>query len=49
VRHQWWEADPIFAFIELLESVGLATHVVRPRAERIKKSTSHVPGADPQS
>jgi stearoyl-CoA desaturase (delta-9 desaturase) len=35
-RHKWWEFDLIFAFIEVLEKFGLATNVVRPRAERRK-------------
>ncbi len=33
-RHRWWEFDLIFIVVEVLEKVGLVTHVVRPRAER---------------
>jgi len=35
-RHKWWEFDLIFIVVEVLEKVGLVTHVVRPRAERRK-------------
>jgi fatty-acid desaturase len=33
-RHRWWEFDLIFVFIELLERIGLAKSVVRPRFQR---------------
>jgi stearoyl-CoA desaturase (delta-9 desaturase) len=29
--HQWWEFDPIYMFIRMLELCGLATEVIRPR------------------
>jgi fatty-acid desaturase len=34
--HKWWEYDMTYACIRLLEAVGLATDVVRPRAWRFK-------------
>src|SRR4029078_5006589 len=33
--HKWWEYDMTYAVIRLLEAVGLATDVVRPRVWRI--------------
>jgi stearoyl-CoA desaturase (delta-9 desaturase) len=33
-RHRWWEIDLTFGHIWLLERLGLATAVIRPRAER---------------
>jgi len=36
-RHRWWEFDLIFILVEVLEKVGLVTHVVRPRMERKSK------------
>jgi stearoyl-CoA desaturase (delta-9 desaturase) len=32
--HKWWEYDMTYAFICLMEAVGLAKDVVRPRAWR---------------
>jgi fatty-acid desaturase len=32
--HRWWEFDLIYLFIRLLERLGLATRVVRPRHQR---------------
>jgi fatty-acid desaturase len=32
--HRWWEIDLMYAIIRGLEIVGLATNVVRPRAQR---------------
>lgn len=32
--HRWFEFDLIFAFIQLLERLGLASHVVLPRCRR---------------
>ena len=29
--HQWWELDPMYAIIRMLEICGLATNVIRPR------------------
>ncbi|MBI3836934.1 MAG: fatty acid desaturase [Planctomycetia bacterium] len=29
--HHWWEIDPIYGFIRVLEFVGLASDVIRPR------------------
>ena len=29
--HRWWELDPIYGIIRLLEICGLATNVIRPR------------------
>lgn len=34
VQHNWWEFDLTWLHIRFLESIGLATHVVRPRHER---------------
>jgi fatty-acid desaturase len=34
VRHRWWEFDATYVVILLLERVGLATNVVRPRHVR---------------
>jgi fatty-acid desaturase len=33
-RHRWWEFDLTFASVWVLERLGLATKVIRPRAER---------------
>lgn len=35
-RRKWWEFDLIFIVVEVLEKLGLATHVIRPRMERRK-------------
>lgn len=35
-QHRWWELDGMFLFIRLLERLGLATHVIRPRRRRQK-------------
>jgi stearoyl-CoA desaturase (delta-9 desaturase) len=35
---RWWEFDLIFVCIQCLELLGLATQVIRPRAERQAKS-----------
>jgi fatty-acid desaturase len=32
--HRWWEIDLMYAVIRLLEMLGLATDVVRPRQQR---------------
>jgi fatty-acid desaturase len=31
VSHRWWEIDPIYGLIRVLEFVGLASDVIRPR------------------
>jgi fatty-acid desaturase len=33
-RRRWWELDPVYGVIRLLERVGLAWDVVRPKDER---------------
>jgi stearoyl-CoA desaturase (delta-9 desaturase) len=33
-RHRWWEFDLTFCHVWLLERLGLATNVIRPRAQR---------------
>jgi len=38
--HKWWEFDPTYQFICLLEFVGLAKNVIRPRAWREKSQGS---------
>ena len=39
--HRWWEIDLTWAVIRLLERLGLATNVVRPRAWRQKRTPPH--------
>lgn len=39
VQIRWWEIDPVFYVIKLLEFVGLAKNVVPPRHVRQKRST----------
>ena len=34
VQHKWWELDVTYYIILLLERVGLATDVIRPRHVR---------------
>jgi len=36
-RRRWWEVDMIYVVIRLLEMVGLATNVVRPKRHRVSK------------
>jgi len=36
-RRKWWEIDLIYGVIRLLEMVGLATNVVRPKSHRAGK------------
>lgn len=36
--HKWWEFDSTYCVIRILEWLGLATNVVRPRSWREKKS-----------
>lgn len=33
--HRWWEIDPTFALLRLLETVGLVWDVVRPRGRKL--------------
>ena len=44
-QHRWWEIDIVYYEIRLLEMLGLATHVVRPRferhAERVQEDTAN--------
>jgi stearoyl-CoA desaturase (delta-9 desaturase) len=35
-RRRWWELDPVYGVIRLLEMAGLATNVVRPKQQRMK-------------
>jgi fatty-acid desaturase len=37
VQHRWWEFDPTYYVILLLERLGLATEVVRPRHVRVRQ------------
>jgi stearoyl-CoA desaturase (delta-9 desaturase) len=37
VQHRWWEIDPTYYVILLLERAGLATDVVRPRHVRVRE------------
>jgi fatty-acid desaturase len=41
VQHRWWEIDPTYYVILLLEWVGLATDVVRPRHIRAREQPGH--------
>jgi len=43
--HRWWEYDMTYAIIRLLEMLGLAKDVVRPRAWRQKDATRVEPNA----
>ena len=39
VQHRWWEIDPTYYVILLLEKLGLASDVIRPRhLRRVKAS-----------
>jgi fatty-acid desaturase len=40
VQHRWWELDPTYWVILLLERAGLATDVVRPRHVRARHRTA---------
>lgn len=42
-QHRWWEFDVVYYEIRLLEMLGLASHVVRPRFERHAERTSPAP------
>jgi stearoyl-CoA desaturase (delta-9 desaturase) len=39
-RRRWWEIDPIYGMIRVLELVGLATDVVRPKHKRTQAAAS---------
>ena len=44
--HRWWEFDGAFLFICMLERLGLATEVIRPRHRRHKLAPHHFQGAN---
>lgn len=41
--HRWWEIDATYAIVRVLEMLGLATNVVRPRAWRTKPAIGRRP------
>jgi sn-2 palmitoyl-lipid 9-desaturase len=41
--HRWWEIDPTYCVIHMLELVGLVRNVVRPRAWREERGPSGKP------
>jgi fatty-acid desaturase len=45
--HQWWEMDMTYNVVQLLEMVGLAKNVVRPRAWRQRMKAEHSPATIP--
>lgn len=44
-QHRWWELDIVYYEIRLLEMLGLASQVIRPRAER---HAERMPGDPPK-
>jgi sn-1 stearoyl-lipid 9-desaturase len=46
VWHRWWEFDPTYCVIFLLESLGLATKVIEPKAVRRARRRRKARGAE---